>query len=85
MIFNFAKSYGIQNEAVIISIVLVVILATIFVALCFIRYVIIARLVSLGWNRWSAMLILIPYINFIFSLVLLFYPARKIVSSEKVV
>jgi hypothetical protein len=48
-----------------------------FLIMCFIRFVVIARLVSIGASRWFAVLILIPIINLFFMLFLLLYPARS--------
>lgn len=48
-----------------------------FLAMCFIRFAIIARLASIGLNRWFALLLLIPVVNFFFILFLLFKPALK--------
>ncbi len=50
--------------------------AFIFLVMCFVRFVIVARLASMGASRWFALLLLIPYVSIIFVLVLLFYPAK---------
>jgi len=50
--------------------------AFIFLVMCFVRFVIVARLASMGACRWFALLLLIPYVSIIFVLVLLFYPAK---------
>jgi uncharacterized membrane protein YhaH (DUF805 family) len=50
----------------------------VFLLLCFVRYVLVTRLASIGLSRWYAALILIPLINSFFILFLLFYPARPV-------
>ena len=42
-----------------------------------VRFVIIARLVSIGASRWYAPLIFVPLANLFFFIVLLFQPAAK--------
>lgn len=42
--------------------------------MCFIRFAVIARLASIGINRWFALLLLIPIVNCFF---LLFSPPKK--------
>ena len=58
--------------------------AFIFLAMCFVRFGIVARLASIGANRWLALLILIPYVSILFLLFLLFYPAKMEVKNEPV-
>jgi uncharacterized membrane protein YhaH (DUF805 family) len=50
--------------------------AFIFLVMCFVRFVIVARLASMGASRWFALLLLIPYVSILFVLALLFYPAK---------
>lgn len=47
----------------------------IFLLMCIVRFAIIARLVSIGANRWWAVLIIVPLVNFIFLIWLLACPA----------
>ena len=52
-------------------------LAFLFLVMCFVRFAVIARLVSIGYNRWCALFLLVPLVNILFMLFLLFCPARK--------
>ena len=52
--------------------------AFLFLVMCFIRFVIIARLASIGMNRWYALLLLVPFVGLLFVLFLLFCPANYI-------
>jgi hypothetical protein len=58
--------------------------AFLFLVMCVIRFVIVARLASIGASRWFALLLLIPYVSILFVLVLLFYPAKMEVRDDVV-
>jgi hypothetical protein len=76
----FAFGRGKENVPVVFGFFSVWLVAFILLVMCFIRFVVIARLTSIGINRWYALLILVPYVGVLFMLFLLFCPvdfARK--------
>ena len=82
--FYFCVKSGKENLAAIFSFGAVFVVIILFWFLCFIRFIIIARLVSIGLNRWYALLLLLPFANFVFLLFLLFCPADKFAQLQRV-
>ena len=70
----FATGRGKENVPVVFLFFGLWVVAILLVAMCFVRFVIIARLAAIGANRWFALLLLVPYLNFFFVLFLLVYP-----------
>jgi uncharacterized membrane protein YhaH (DUF805 family) len=73
----FAIGRGHENVPVVFLFFGLWLVAFLFLVMCFVRFVIIARLVSIGANRWFALLFLIPLVCQLFLLFLLFCPARR--------
>ena len=73
----FATGRDKENVSLVALLFGVWFVAFLFWVMCFIRFVIIARLVSIGMSRWSALLLLVPMVGFVFVLFLLFCPANK--------
>ena len=71
---DFAEAHGTMMIAIGIVGALLYVLLLVWV----IRFVFIARLVSIGWNRWYVLLILVPFVQALFMLFLLFCPACKL-------
>jgi hypothetical protein len=82
--YYFCAKSGKENLPAIFSFGAVFIVIFLFWFLCFIRFIIIARLVSIGLNRWYALLLLLPFVNFVFLLFLLFCPAGKFVHVKEI-
>jgi hypothetical protein len=72
----FSTGQGKENISVVVIFFGLWLAAFLFLVMCFVRFVIIARLVSMGASRWFALLLLIPYFNFFLILVLLFRPPK---------
>jgi uncharacterized membrane protein YhaH (DUF805 family) len=72
----FAIGRGHENVPVVFLFFGLWLVAFLFLVMCFVRFVIIARLTSMGASRWFALLLLVPYVSILFVLVLLFYPAK---------
>lgn len=81
----FAIGRGQENVAVVFLFFGLWLTAFLFLVACFVRFVVVARLASIGANRWLALLILIPYINILFLFLLMVYPARIEVKNDAVV
>ena len=72
----YAIGRGHENVPVVFLFFGLWLVAFLFVVMCLVRFVIIARLASMGASRWFALLLLVPYVSILFVLVLLFYPAK---------
>jgi uncharacterized membrane protein YhaH (DUF805 family) len=80
----FAIGRGHENVPVVFVFFGLWLVAFLFLVMCFVRFVIIARLASIGASRWFALLLLVPFVSILFVLVLLFYPAKIEVRHEVV-
>jgi phosphoglycerol transferase MdoB-like AlkP superfamily enzyme len=74
-----------ENGSVVLLFFGLWVVLLIFLIMCFVRFVIVARLVSIGVSRWLTFLVLSPYISFVFLLFLLCYPAKMEAKNDPVV
>jgi hypothetical protein len=74
--FSYSTVRGRENVPVVFLFFGLWLVAFLYLVMCFVRFVIIARLTSMGASRWFALLLLVPYVSILFVLVLLFYPAK---------
>jgi len=80
----FSIGRGHENVPVVFVLFGLWLVAFLFLVMCFVRFVIIARLASMGASRWLALLLLVPIVSILFVLVLLFYPAKTEVRDDVV-
>src|SRR5580704_17235456 len=80
--FAIGRGHGHEKVPVVFLLFGLWVVGFLFLVMCFVRFVIIARLASIGANRWFALLILVPYVSILFALALLFYPAKTPVKPE---